>query len=38
MKVDPRSYERNYMQLRKEAWKKIQDFNGEFQASLRNCI
>ena len=28
MKVDPRSYERNYMQSRKEAWKKIQDFNG----------
>ena len=25
--VDPRSYERNFMQLRKEAWKKIQDFN-----------
>ena len=22
MKLDPRSYERNYMQLRKEAWKK----------------
>ena len=22
LKVDPRSYERNYMQLRKEAWKK----------------
>ena len=35
MKGDPRSYERNCMQLRKEAWKKIQDFNG---ASLRNCI
>ena len=28
MKVDPRSYERNFMQLRKEAWKK----------ALRNCI
>ena len=23
MKVDPRSYERNFMQLRKEAWKKF---------------
>ena len=28
VKDDPRSYERNLMQLRKEAWKKIQDFNG----------
>ena len=30
MKTDPRSCEvqRNYMQLCKEAWKKIQDFNG----------
>ena len=32
-----------FMQLRKEAWKKNQDFNGVspdffFQASLRNCI
>ena len=39
MKVDPRSYECNYMQLRKEAWKKIQDFNGvwtrDFAIALR---
>ena len=34
MKVDPRSYERNYMQLRKEAWKKIQDFNGVWTRDL----
>ena len=34
MKVDPRSYERNYMQLRKEAWKKIQDFNGAWTRDL----
>ena len=34
MKVDPRSYERNYMQLCKEAWKKIQDFNGVWTRDL----
>ena len=35
MMVDPRSYERNYMQLRKEAWKKkIQDFNGVWTRDL----
>ena len=28
MKVDPRSYERNYMQLRKEAWKKFRTSTG----------
>ena len=39
MKVDPRSYERNYMQLRKEAWKKFPvEVLNFFQASLRNCI
>ena len=27
MKVDPRSYERNYMQLRKEAWEKFRTSN-----------
>ena len=32
--VDPRSYERNFMQLRKEAWKKIQDFNGVWTRDL----
>ena len=40
MKVDPRSYERNYMQLRKEAWLQqdpVEVLNF-FQASLRNCI
>ena len=34
MKDDPRSYERNLMQLRKEAWKKIQDFNGVWTRDL----
>ena len=35
MKDDPRSYERNLMQLRIEAWKKkIQDFNGVWTHDL----
>ena len=37
MKVDPRSYERNYMLLRKEAWKKKKK-NQDLHAFLLVCL
>ena len=35
MKVDPRSYERNYTQLRKEAWKKFRTWTCDLAIPVR---